>query len=121
MLLPRPTRPRQSRFSKALPIDVVLLEYKCDGFDAEAVAYQVKCRFPSQPIVLISAYPEIPDRTLWLVDDYLMNSQLDLLPVSIARVMHEKQKVHGGVEYSGQQRRPAGSDRPTSDRVKEIA
>ena len=81
---------------EALPIDAVLLEYGSSGIDAEGVAFQIKAHFPSQPIILLSALPELPDRTLGLVDDYLMNSQLDLLPASIARVSRPaNEKVPG--------------------------
>jgi DNA-binding NtrC family response regulator len=58
------------------PIDAVLLEYKLEGMDAEAVAYHLKQRFPHLPIVLLSAYSEMPERILWLVDEYVMKSEL---------------------------------------------
>jgi two-component system, response regulator FlrC len=54
----------------------VLLEYKLEGMDAEAVALHIKQRFPDMPIVLLSAYSETPERILWLVDDYVMRSEL---------------------------------------------
>jgi len=41
-------------------VDAVLLEYKSEGMDAEAIAFQIKQRFPNQPIVLLSAYSEMP-------------------------------------------------------------
>lgn len=56
-------------------IDVVLLEYKTEGLDAEATAFHIKQRFPSLPIVLLSAYSELPERILWLVDEYVMKSE----------------------------------------------
>ena len=56
-------------------IDGVLLEYKSEGMDAEAIAFQIKQRFPNQPIVLLSAYSEMPERVLCLVDEYVMKSQ----------------------------------------------
>lgn len=56
------------------PVAVVLLDYKSEGMDAEALAYLVKQRFPRQPIVLLSAYSEMPQRVLWLVDEYVMRS-----------------------------------------------
>ena len=56
-------------------IDVVLLEYKTEGLDAEATACHIKQRFPSLPIVLLSAYSELPERILWLVDEYVMKSE----------------------------------------------
>jgi CheY-like chemotaxis protein len=65
------------------PSAVVLLEYKLEGMDAEAVAFRVKQRFPESPIILLSAYSEMPDRILWLVDEYVMKSELPerLVPI----------------------------------------
>jgi len=74
---------------KTVPVAAVLLEYKQEGMDTEAVAYHIKQRFPGLPIILVSAYFEIPERTLWLVDDYLMKSELpDGLPSVIQRTLH---------------------------------
>ncbi len=58
------------------PVDAVLLEYKLEGMDAEAVACHIKQKFPSLPIVLLSAYSDMPERILWLVDEYVMKSEL---------------------------------------------
>jgi two-component SAPR family response regulator len=44
--------------------------------DAEAIASHIKQRFPDLPIILLSAYSEMPERILWLVDDYVMKSEL---------------------------------------------
>ena len=65
------------------PVAAVLLEYKQEGIDAEAVACHIKQRFPSLPIILLSAYSEMPERILWLVDEYVMKSELPerLVPV----------------------------------------
>src|ERR1700731_4062986 len=67
-------------------VAAVLLEYKHEGIDAEAVACHIKQRFPSLPIILLSAYSEMPERILWLVDDYVMKSEMPerLMPI-IAR------------------------------------
>jgi CheY-like chemotaxis protein len=56
-------------------VDAVLLEYKSEGLDAEATAFYIKQRFPSLPIVLLSAYSCMPERILWLVDEYVMKSE----------------------------------------------
>ena len=66
----------------------VLLEYKHEGMDAEAIACHIKRRFPSLPIILLSAYSEIQS-ILWLVDEYVMKSELPerLVPI-IDRVTH---------------------------------
>jgi CheY-like chemotaxis protein len=57
-------------------VAAVLLEYRTEGMDAEAVAYQIKQRFPKLPIILLSAYAEVPERILWLVDEYVPKSEL---------------------------------------------
>lgn len=57
-------------------ICAVLLEYSQEGMDAEAVACHIKQRFPNLPIILLSAYPEVPERIRWLVDEYVMRSEL---------------------------------------------
>ncbi|MGA2337887.1 MAG: response regulator [Terriglobales bacterium] len=64
----------------------VLLEYKQEGMDAEAIACHIRRRFPNLPIILLSAYSEMPERILWLVDEYVMKSELPerLVPI-IAR------------------------------------
>jgi CheY-like chemotaxis protein len=61
----------------------VLLEYKQGGMDAEALACLIKQRFPNLPIILLSAYSEMPERILWLVDEYVMKSELPerLVPI----------------------------------------
>jgi len=64
-------------------VAAVLLEYKLEGMDAEAVARHIKQRFPNLPIILLSAYCEMPERILWLVDEYLMKSEVPerLVPI----------------------------------------
>jgi CheY-like chemotaxis protein len=57
-------------------VAAVLLEYKQEGMDAEAVACHIKQRFPNLPIILLSAYSEMPEQILWLVDEYVMKSEL---------------------------------------------
>jgi len=69
-------------------VDAVLLEYKEEGMDAEALAYQINQRFPNLPIILLSAYFEMPERILWLVDEFVMKSDLpEGLVRAIERVM----------------------------------
>jgi two-component system response regulator TrcR len=74
-------------------VDAVLLEYKHDGMDAEAVACRIKQRFPNLPIILLSAYSEIPERILWLVDEYVMKGELpERLVRTIERVTQRSQR-----------------------------
>ena len=64
-------------------VAAVLMEYKHEGMDSEAIACHIKQRFPNLPIILLSAYSEMPERILWLVDDYVMKSELPdrLVPI----------------------------------------
>jgi CheY-like chemotaxis protein len=72
------------------PVSAVLLEYKQEGMDAEALAWQIKQRFPTLPIILLSAYSEMPERILWLVDEYLMKSELPEQLVPIIERTHKR-------------------------------
>ena len=58
----------------SIPVDAVLLEYKQEGMDAEAIAFQIKRHHPNLPVILLSAYSEMSERILWLVDEYVMKS-----------------------------------------------
>jgi DNA-binding NtrC family response regulator len=87
------------------PVGVVLLEYKLEGMDAEAVALHVKRRFPKVPIILLSAFSEMPERILWLVDEYAMKS----VPLEgLARVI-ERAVCQAAIR--GEHKSPAGSDK----------
>ena len=45
-------------------VAAVLLEYKHEGTDSQAIACHIKQRFPNLPIILLSAYSEMPVRIL---------------------------------------------------------
>jgi CheY-like chemotaxis protein len=64
-------------------VAAVLLEYKHEGMDAEAVSCHIKQQFPALPIILLSAHSELPERILWLVDEYVMKSEVaeGLVPI----------------------------------------
>jgi CheY-like chemotaxis protein len=70
-------------------VAAVLLDYKREGVDAEATACHIKQRFPNLPIILLSAYSEMPERILWLVDDYVMKSELQERLVPIIERAHK--------------------------------
>ena len=80
----------------------VLLEYKQEGMDAEALACLIKQRFPNLPIILLSAYSEMPERILWLVDEYVMKSELPerLVPI-IERACRRAPRSEQGRQHSG--------------------
>jgi CheY-like chemotaxis protein len=79
------------------PVAAVLLEYKQEGMDAEAIACHIKHRFPHLPIILLSAYAEMPERILWLVDEYVMRSELAerLVPI-IERTQSSRRSTKAG-------------------------
>jgi DNA-binding NtrC family response regulator len=86
-------------------VTAVLLEYKLEGMDAEAVACHIKQRFPNLPIILVSAHSEMPERILWLVDEYVMKSEMPerLVPIieratdpyRLALRLHERHQRRG--------------------------
>jgi CheY-like chemotaxis protein len=87
-----------------VPVAAVLLEYKTEGIDAEAVALHIKQRFPHQPIILLSAYSDLPERVLWLVDEYVMRSEpLQGLAQIIDRVTRH--------DEAGEAHMPSGSEK----------
>src|ERR1700722_7349558 len=82
------------RTLEEISVAAVLLEYKEEGRDAEPIACHIKQRFPNLPIILLSAYSEMPQRLLWLVDEYVMKSELSerLLP-SIERATRRRHRL----------------------------
>ncbi len=75
---------------ESTPVGAVLIEYKSEGMDTEAVASHIKRRFPTKPVVLLSAYSDLPERVLWLVDEYVMRSE------PLERVVQVVKEVIGG-------------------------
>jgi hypothetical protein len=69
----------------------LLLEYKLEGIDAEAIAWHINQRFPKLPMMLLSACSEMPERILWLVDAYVIKSEMPegLIPISNERTNGE--------------------------------
>jgi response regulator RpfG family c-di-GMP phosphodiesterase len=87
------------------PVSAVLLEYKHEGIDAEAVACHIKQLFPTLPIILLSAYSELPERILWLVDEYVMKSEMPEGLVTIieraTQRANSRQNPSGGFLHGG--------------------
>jgi DNA-binding NtrC family response regulator len=72
-------------------ITAVLLDYRPEGIDAEAVASHIKQRFPNLPIILLSAYSDVPERILWLVDEYIMKGEA---PERVVRIIERALDRH---------------------------
>ena len=83
-------------------VAAVLLEYKHEGIDAEAVTCHIKQRFPSLPIILLSAYSEMPERILWLVDNHVMKSERPERLIPIIERAH-KARAHADEPQQGTQ------------------
>ena len=88
--------PTALRVLEQCPIAAIVVEYRHEGIDAEAVAFQIKQRFPQQLIILLSAYSDMPERVLWLMDDYVMMSEpLETVAKVIERAIDANRKsVH---------------------------
>ena len=59
----------------AEPIDLVVLDYKMPGMNGDVVAERMKRLKPSVPILMLSAYVDLPHETLALVDKYLTKGE----------------------------------------------
>ena len=70
--------------------------------ETSAVACHIKEQFPKLPIILLSAYSEMPERILWLVDEYVMKSELPqrLVPI-IERAYRFAPRSDGQCQRSG--------------------
>jgi CheY-like chemotaxis protein len=74
---------------ETMEVSAVLLDYKLEGLDPEAVAFHIKQKFPNKPVLLLSAYSDMPERILWLVDEYVMKSEpLERVAEVVERVTH---------------------------------
>ena len=87
-------------------VAAVLLDYKLEGIDAEAVACHIKQGFPNLPIILLSAYSEIPGRILWLVDEYVMKSEP---PEGLVRILEREMHRHGPAPRSSERYQRGGA------------
>jgi CheY-like chemotaxis protein len=54
-----------------LSVDLVLLDYLMPGLNGDEVAKQLKQTHPLLPIIMFSAFPELPDEALQSVDFFL--------------------------------------------------
>jgi CheY-like chemotaxis protein len=59
----------------AEPIDLVVLDYKMPGMNGDIVAKRMKQLKPTIPILMLSAYVDLPSETLALVDRYLTKGE----------------------------------------------
>lgn len=57
------------------PVDLVILDHRMPGMDGSVVAERMKQLKPSVPILMLSAYLDVPSETLRLVDKYVTKGQ----------------------------------------------
>ncbi|MDT8067725.1 MAG: response regulator [Terriglobia bacterium] len=76
-------------------IDVVVLDYKMPGMDGGAVAQAMRTINPAVPIILLSAYVDLPQETLALVDRYLTKGEPPpVLLDTVAQLLREHRFVN---------------------------
>jgi CheY-like chemotaxis protein len=74
------------------PVHIVILDYKMPGMDGGVVAQRMRALNPLVPILLLSAYVDLPHETLALVDKYLTKGEPPpILLDAIARMLRDHQ------------------------------
>ena len=75
------------------PIDLVILDYKMPGMNGDVVAEKMKRLKPSVPILMLSAYVDVPGDTLALVDMYLTKGDGPVIMLqNVAELLSRTQK-----------------------------
>jgi CheY-like chemotaxis protein len=78
-------------------IDLVILDYAMPGMDGGAVAEKMKRLRPAVPILLLSAYVDLPRETLAFVDRSVTKGEPPpMLLVTIAELLNDPQNIHSG-------------------------
>lgn len=67
--------PQALALFSAQPIDLVVLDYKMPGMNGDVVAERMKRQKPKVPILILSAYIDLPRETLALVDRYVTKGE----------------------------------------------
>jgi CheY-like chemotaxis protein len=69
-------------------IDAVILDYRMPGLSGEDVAREIKSRWPSLPIIMLSGYPEVPKSAKDLTDAFVVKgAPLDFLLSELDRLI----------------------------------
>lgn len=60
---------------RSKPVDVVILDYYMPELSGEVIATEMRRINPDVPIILLSAFVEVPETTLKLVDKVVVKAQ----------------------------------------------
>jgi len=72
-------------------VDLVLLDYLMPGLNGDEIAKQLKQSHPTLPIIMFSAFPELPDKALQSVDFFLQKGEDPVILLDrIAEVVERK-------------------------------
>lgn len=75
-------------------VDLVILDYKMPGMNGDVVAERMKRLKASVPILMLSAYVDLPRETLALVDMYLTKGEGPLIMLkAVAELLTQKPKA----------------------------
>jgi CheY-like chemotaxis protein len=78
----------------AEPIDLVVLDYKMPGMNGDVVAERMKRLKPAVPILMLSAYVDLPRETLALVDKYVTKGEPpQVLLGAVAALLNARQNL----------------------------
>lgn len=76
-------------------IHLVVLDYSMPGMHGGVVAEKMKGLRPSVPILMLSAYVDLPSETLALVDKYVTKGEPPpVLLGAIAQLLSDHQNIH---------------------------
>jgi CheY-like chemotaxis protein len=74
-VLTAPDGPHGLTLFESCPVDAVILDYYMPGMDGGQVAARMRQMNPSVPILLLSAYIDLPSDVFHLVDAYITKGQ----------------------------------------------
>jgi CheY-like chemotaxis protein len=57
------------------PVDLVVLDYVMPDMTGEWIADEMKRLYPNLPIVVMSGFPELPEKLLKIVDGYVRKGE----------------------------------------------
>jgi CheY-like chemotaxis protein len=76
-------------------LDLVILDYLMPGMNGDVVARKMKDLRPDLPIIMFSAYVDLPSETLALVDKSITKGEPPpVLLDAIAQLLNDKLNVH---------------------------